>query len=59
MRRGDLMLRFCYWKRNTDGSRGAFINRSMIIYDWTIDDLREEAKKHKADIILMLFKMAE
>lgn len=53
------MLRFCYWKRNTDGSRGAFINRSMIIYDWTIDDLREEAKKHKADIILMLFKMAE
>jgi hypothetical protein len=28
----------------------------MLIYDWTIEDLREEAKKHKAEIILMLLK---
>ena len=53
---GDLALRFCYWKRNPDGSRGGFVNSAMFVYDWTIDDLREEAKKHKADIVLMLFK---
>lgn len=53
---GDLALRFCYWKRNPDGSRDGFVNSAMFVYDWTIIDLREEAKKHKADIILMLFK---
>lgn len=54
--RGELALRFCYWNRNPDGSKGAFIRVPMFIYDWTIEDLREEAKKHKAEIILMLLK---
>lgn len=53
---GDLALRFCYWKRNPNGSRGRFVNSAMFVYDWTIDDLREETKIHKANIILMLFK---
>jgi len=53
---GDLALRFCYWKRNPDGSRGRFVNSAMFVYDYTIDDLREEAKKNNADIVLMLFK---
>lgn len=53
---GNLALRFCYWKRKPDGSKGRFVNSAMSIYDWTLDDLREEAKKHKANIILMLFK---
>ncbi|MCQ5373713.1 MAG: hypothetical protein NO515_01615 [Candidatus Methanomethylicia archaeon] len=53
---GDLALRFCYWKRNPDGTRGGFVNSAMFVYDRTIDDLREEAKKNKANIILMLFK---
>lgn len=57
---GDLALRFCYWKRNPDGSRDGFVNSAMFVYDWTIEDLREEAKKQKADTILMLFrKLAE
>lgn len=57
---GDLALRFCYWKRKPDGSKDGFVNSAMFVYDWTIEDLREEAKKHKADIILMLFrKLAE
>ena len=54
--RGDLALRFCYWKRKSDGSRGDFVHSPMFVYDWTIDDLREEAKKHQAQIVLMLFK---
>jgi hypothetical protein len=53
---GDLALRFCYWKRKPDGTRGDFVRSPMLIYDWTIEDLREEAKKHKAEIILMLLK---
>ncbi|MFZ7137860.1 MAG: hypothetical protein ACOWW1_05530 [archaeon] len=53
---GDLALRFCYWKRKPDGSRGGFVNSAMFVYDGTMKDLREEAKKQKADIILMLFK---
>ena len=53
---GALALRFCYWKRNPDGSRGGFVNSAMFVYDWTIEDLREEAKKQKAYTILMLFK---
>jgi len=32
----------------------------MFIYDWTIEDLRKEAEKHSADVILMLMeKMAQ
>ena len=54
--RGDLALRFCYWKRKPDGSRGAFVRSPMFVYDYTTEDLRDEAKKHKADVILMLFK---
>lgn len=54
---GDLALRFCYWKRKKDGSRGQFVNSAMFVYDWTIKDLREEAKKHDARVVLMLFKM--
>ncbi len=54
--RGDLSLRFCYYRRNPDGSRGAFVNVAMFIPSWTIEDLKEEAKKHRADIILALFK---
>jgi hypothetical protein len=53
---GALALRFCYYKRKPDGSRGRFVNSSMMVYDWTIEDLRQEAKKCKADVILMLFK---
>lgn len=53
---GNLSLRFCYWKKNPDGSRGGFVNRTMFVYDETLEALRDEAKKHKADIILMLFK---
>jgi len=54
--RGDLAIRFCYWMRKPDGERGDFVNRSMFVYDFTIDDLREEAKKTKAEVILMLLK---
>jgi hypothetical protein len=54
--RGDLALRFCFWKRNPDGSKGAFVRAPMLIFDWTIEDLREEAKKCRAEIILMLLK---
>jgi len=53
---GDLAPRFCYWKRKADGTRGGFVNSAMFVYDWTIDDLREEAKKNKADTVLMLFR---
>ena len=57
---GDLALRFCYWKRKPNGSRDGFVNSAMFVYDWTIEDLRNEAKEHKADVILMLFrKLAE
>jgi hypothetical protein len=28
----------------------------MLIFDWTIEDLREEAKKRSAEIILVLLK---
>lgn len=54
--RGVLALRFCYWKRNTDGSKGVLVRSPMLVYDFTIEDLREEAKKHKAKVILNLFK---
>lgn len=57
---GSLALRFCYWKRKPDGSRDGFVNSAMFVYDWTIEDLREESKKQKADTVLMLFrKLAE
>jgi len=44
--RGDLALRFCYWERKPDGSRGRFRNVAMFIYDYTPEDLRDETKKH-------------
>ena len=53
---GDLSLRFCYWKRNPDGSRGDFMRVPMFIYEWTIKDLAQEARKHDAEIILMLLR---
>jgi hypothetical protein len=53
---GDLSLRFCYWKRKEDGTKGVFVRSPMFVYDRTLEMLRDEAKKHKADIILMLFK---
>jgi len=53
---GDLALRFCYWERKPDRSRGRFRNVAMFVYDHTLEDLRDEAKKHKADIILMLLR---
>ena len=53
---GELALRFCYWKRNPDGRRGGFVNRVMWVYESTMEDLREEAKEHNADIILLLFR---
>jgi len=53
---GNLALRFCYWERKPHGGRGKFRNVAMFVYDYTLEELREEAKKHKADIILMLFK---
>jgi hypothetical protein len=57
--RGDLALRFCYWKRE-NGQRTGFVNSAMFVYDSTMEKLRDEAKKNKADIILMLFrKLAE
>lgn len=53
---GDLSLRFCYWKRNSDGNRGDFARVPMFIYEWTIKDLVQEARKHNAEIILMLLR---
>ena len=53
---GDLSLRFCYWRRNPDGSRGDFARVPMFVYEWTIKDLVHEAKKHNAEIILMLLR---
>jgi hypothetical protein len=56
---GSLALRFCYWKR-VNGQRANFVNTAMFVYDYTMEDLRDEAKKGEADIILMLFrKLAE
>jgi hypothetical protein len=54
--RGNLALRFCYWKRDDDGKRAGFVNSAMFVYDDAMEALRDEAKKNKADIILMLFK---
>ncbi len=54
--RGDLALRFCYYKRKPDGTRGRFVNSAMFVYDWTMDDLREESKINNAHIILSLFE---
>jgi len=51
---GALALRFCYWKRNLDGTRGVFVRSPMLIYDSTIEDLRDEARKHRAHTILIL-----
>ena len=53
---GDLAIRFCYWTRKSDGSRGDFAHSPMFVYDSTIEDLREEAKKHKAAVVLMLLR---
>ena len=53
---GSLSLRFCYWKRNEDGNRGGFVNSAMFVYDETLEALRDEAKKYKANVILDLFK---
>jgi hypothetical protein len=53
---GDFILRFCYWKRNPDGSRGRFIRVPMHLYEWNIKDLVEEAKKCRAEIVLMLLR---
>jgi len=53
---GDLSLRFCYYKRKPDGTKGDFPNVSMAVYDWTIEDLKAEVRKHKAEIILLLLR---
>lgn len=53
---GSLSLRFCYWKRKDDGNRGGFVNSAMFVYDETLEELRDEAKKYKANVILELFK---
>lgn len=53
---GDLALRFCYWLRKQDGGKGRFIRAPMLLYEWTLKDLVEEAKKCEAQVILMLLK---
>jgi hypothetical protein len=53
---GSLSLRFCYWKRKDDGNRDGFVNSAMFVDDETLEKLRDEAKKYKANVILMLFK---
>ena len=53
---GDLSLRFCYYKKEADGTRGRFVHTPMFIYTWLINDLVQEAKKHDANIILALLQ---
>ena len=53
---GNLALRFCYYRRKPDGSRGGFVQSPMWIYDTLLEDLREEARIQKADVILALFQ---
>jgi hypothetical protein len=53
---GSLSLRFCYYKRKEDGSRGKFANVAMFVYDEALEKLRDEAKKYKANVILSLFR---
>ena len=53
---GDLSLRFCYYRRKPDGTKGEFVKVPMTVYEWTIEDLKAEARKHKAEIILLLLK---
>jgi len=43
-------------ERSPDGSRGDFMRVPMFIYEWTIKDLAQEARKHDAEIILMLLR---
>jgi len=52
---GDLSLRVYVYKKEKDGKKTP-IPYSYCIYDWTIEDFREEIKKHKADIIKMLLR---
>ncbi len=51
-----LVLRFCYWKKNEDGSRGAFVPVPMGIWDYVIDDLQKEIHIHKAWMIKNLIR---
>jgi hypothetical protein len=43
------------YRKEKDGKKTP-IPYSYCIYDWTIEDFREEIKKHKADIIKMLLR---
>lgn len=52
---GDMSLRFCYYKRKR-GKTGSFVNTAMAVYGWTIEDLKKEARKHKAKAILSFLK---
>lgn len=52
---GDLSLRSCYWLKEKDGNK-KWVYAPMFVYEWTIEDLREEIQKAKADIIKMLLR---
>lgn len=53
---GDLSLRFCYYRRKSNGKKGDFVKVPMTVYEWTIEDLKAEARKHNAEIILLLLR---
>lgn len=54
--RNEMVLRFCYWVKKPDGSRGDFIKGTMGIYDWVIDDFRNEIEENDAWLIKTLIK---
>jgi hypothetical protein len=55
--RGDLAIRFCYYKRKPSGRRGVFVRSPMFVYDFTLKDLRKEVKKYKVEVIPDLLTM--
>jgi hypothetical protein len=53
---GDLSLRMCVYLKESKEAKPTWSPYSFCFYDWTIEDLREEIKKHKADVIRMLLR---
>lgn len=52
--RSDLSLRYCYY--NKHGNARNFAPIPSFVYDWTIDDFRDEIRRERCLVIQALLK---